>query len=442
MHISQALETVLVNSHTVNFDSLSDVLDPGLIETGLSIAGVSTIRTRRLPMEQMVWAVLGMALFRNISIKQLVSQMDILLPGKVPYVAPSAIVQARQRLGYEAIEHIFNLTAGHWNQQANHPNWCGLTLLGVDGVVFRTEDTPENSAAFARTRSQTGEACYPQIRMVCQMELTSHLLTASRFDSVEANEMILAEDLIPHTSDNSLTIFDKGFYSLGLLYKWQSTGEQRHWLLPLKKHTQYEVIRSLGKQDQLVRLTTTPQSRKKFADLPHTIEARLLTKTIKDKEVKILCSLVDPMRFPAADIVDLYSTRWEIELGFREIKQSMLQNTYTLRSRKPDMVKQELWGVLLAYNLIRYQMVLMAASLGKDITPSQLSFKESASYIIFQLATLPYVSPGRVPKVVMNITEMASYFLLPGRRERCYPRCLKSSKQKYPVRKKNAGQLN
>ncbi|MCF4011047.1 IS4 family transposase [Rheinheimera sp. UJ63] len=442
MHIGQALETVLVNSHNVNVESLSDVLDPGLIETGLSIAGVSTIRTRRLPMEQMVWAVLGMALFRNMSIKQLVSQMDILLPGKVPYVAPSAIVQARQRLGYEAIEHIFNLTAGHWNQQADHPNWCGLTLLGVDGVVFRTEDTPENSAAFARTRSQTGEACYPQIRMVCQMELTSHLLTASRFDSVEANEMILAEDLIPHTSDNSLTLFDKGFYSLGLLYKWQSTGKQRHWLLPLKKHTQYEVIRSLGKQDQLVRLTTTPQSRKKFADLPHTIEARLLTKTIKDKEVKILCSLVDPMRFPAADIVDLYSTRWEIELGFREIKQSMLQNTYTLRSRKPDMVKQEMWGVLLAYNLIRYQMVLMAASLGKDITPSQLSFKESASYIILQLATLPYVSPGRVPKVVMNITEMASYFLLPGRRERCYPRCLKSSKQKYPVRKKNAGQLN
>lgn len=227
MHISQALETVLVNSHTVDFDSLSDVLDPGLIETGLSIAGVSTIRTRRLPMEQMVWAVLGMALFRNMSIKQLVSQMDILLPGKVPYVAPSAVVQARQRLGYEAIEHIFNLTAGRWNQQADHPNWCGLTLLGVDGVVFRTEDTPENSAAFARTKSHTGEACYPQIRMVCQMELTSHLLTASRFDSVDTNEMILAEDLIPHTSDNSLTIFDKGFYSLGLLYKWQSTGEQR-----------------------------------------------------------------------------------------------------------------------------------------------------------------------------------------------------------------------
>lgn len=95
MHIGQALETVLVNSHTVNFESLSDVLDPGLIETGLSIAGVSTIRTRRLPMEQMVWAVLGMALFRNMSIKQLVSQMDILLPGKVPYVAPSAVVQAR-----------------------------------------------------------------------------------------------------------------------------------------------------------------------------------------------------------------------------------------------------------------------------------------------------------------------------------------------------------
>lgn len=98
--------------------------------------------------------------------------------------------------------------------------------------------------------------------------------------------MVLAEDLTPHTPDHSMTLFDKGFYSLGLLHKWQSTGEQRHWLLSLKKQTQYEVIRSLGKPDQLIRLTTTPQSRKKFDDLPQTIEARLLSKTIKSKEVK------------------------------------------------------------------------------------------------------------------------------------------------------------
>ena len=76
--------------------------------------------------------------------------------------------------------------------------------------------------------------------MVCQMELTSHLLTAASFDSVSTSEMNLAADLIETTPDHSLTLFDKGFYSLGLLHRWSETGVEKHWLLPLKKGTQYE----------------------------------------------------------------------------------------------------------------------------------------------------------------------------------------------------------
>ena len=94
--------------------------------------------------------------------------------------------------------------------------------------------------------------------MVCQIELTSRLLTNSVFDSVEVNEMNLALGLIEKTPDNSLTLFDRGFYSLGLLHRWQSTGKARHWLMPLKKNTQHEVIHSFGRQDKLIQLTTTP----------------------------------------------------------------------------------------------------------------------------------------------------------------------------------------
>lgn len=79
------------------------------------------------------------------------------------------------------------------------------------------------------------------------MELTSHILTHSAFDSVDINEMHLAERLIKDTPDNSLTLFDRGFYSLGLLTRWHSIGVSRHWLMPLKKNTQYEVVRSLSR---------------------------------------------------------------------------------------------------------------------------------------------------------------------------------------------------
>jgi hypothetical protein len=142
--------------------------------------------------------------------------------------------------------------------------------------------------------------------MVCLMELSSHLLVDSVFDSVAVNEMQPAARLLPSIPDHSLTLFDKGFYSLGLLHAWQQ-GQQRHWLLPLRKGTQYEVMRNLGRDDKLVRLTASPQARKKWPGLPETLEARLLNKTVKGKPVHILTSLTDALAYPGRDIVDLYA---------------------------------------------------------------------------------------------------------------------------------------
>lgn len=144
--------------------------------------------------------------------------------------------------------------------------------------------------------------------------------------------------------------------------------------------------------------------------------------------------------YPSADIVDLYAHRWEIELGFREIKQSLLENRFTLRSQQPELIKQELWGILLAYNLIRYKMILMAKSL-KGIHPNQLSFHGASLHIIHHLSMLPYVTQGNIPKYVMDIEKAAAQFILPMRRERAYPRVLKCSKNRYPVRNKNAAHL-
>lgn len=439
MLLSDALSHVSSNSRT-EFESLTEILCPEIIEQGLATQGVATMRKRKLPMESMVWAVIGMALFRKYSMRQLVNQLDILLPNGEPYVAPSAVTQARKKLGSDSIRSIFEQTQAKWHESANHPHWCGLNLYGVDGVVWRVPDTPENSEAFERTSNAQGKAAYPQVRMVCQMELSSHLLTNSAFDNVAVNEMRLAEQLIAGTPDYSLTLFDRGFYSLGLLNNWQTTGTERHWLMPLKKNTQYEVIEVLSKGDKRIRVMACPQARKKWPRLPQSLDMRLLTKTIKGKPVQIITSMLDHRRYPKTDIVDLYTHRWEIELGFREMKQSLLDSRFTLRSNQPELVKQELWGILLAYNLIRYKMILMARSL-KGVYPNQLSFHGAALHIIHHLQQLPYCSPGNIPRFVMDIEKAAKQFVLPTRRERSYPRVLKCSKNRFPIRKKNAAHL-
>lgn len=413
-----------------HFNALSEVLSPDLIDKCLKESGIVTLRKRRLPLEMMVWSIVGMSMFRHLPMSDIVNQLDIMLPGKRPFVAPSAVVQARQRLGADVVKRIFEQTQQLWHDTTPSPDFCGLKLLGVDGVVWRTPDTKENEEAFGKLHNDKRESAYPQIRMVCQMELTSHLLTASSFDKVATNEMLLAADLIPSTPDNSLTLFDKGFYSLGLLNQWKNTGVERHWLIPLKKGTQFEVVRKLSARDQIIRLKTTPQARKKWNDLPATIEARLVKRLIKGKSYSILTSMIDPLRYPVANIADLYAHRWEIELGFREMKQYMLRNLLTLRSKKPEMIKQELWGVLLSYNLIRFQMAKMAHSL-KGVMPYQLSFNRASAYIIHELTMLPFVSPGKIPKVVNSLLDMAEAFVLPERRERSYPRMVKVRPKRY-----------
>lgn len=94
------------------------------------------------------------------------------------------------------------------------------------------------------------------------MELTSHQLINSAFSGYRTSEMVLAEQLIDSTPDHSLTLFDKGYYSLGLLNRWSQTGTERHWLITARKDLNYEVLHRAGKHDCRVRLKTTPQSRK------------------------------------------------------------------------------------------------------------------------------------------------------------------------------------
>ena len=102
------------------------------------------------------------------------------------------------------------------------------------------------------------------------------------------------------------------------------------------------MVRKQGRQDALVRIKTSPQARKKWLQLPETLEARLLTRTINGKERQVLTSMVDPIRFPSANIVELYGHHWEIELGYREMMHSLQQHRLTLRSKKAAGIRQEL----------------------------------------------------------------------------------------------------
>ena len=141
--------------------------------------GQAQMRRRKLPVDRALWLAIGMGLFRDRSIQEVVQHLELALvrPGPRSGVAKSAIVQARQRLGVEPAQHLFELTGHAWGHaSAEQDRWRGLSLYGLDGVCLRVADTPQNEAAFGRPGSARSGSGYPQVRMVGLMALRSHVL--------------------------------------------------------------------------------------------------------------------------------------------------------------------------------------------------------------------------------------------------------------------------
>ncbi|QJR82174.1 IS4 family transposase [Alteromonas pelagimontana] len=443
MSLLQALVDTSQFLDDVNsLDKLKAILDPDILEQAFKRAGVATVRRRRLPLEAVMWSVVGMSLFRNETVWDIASRLDISLPGKNKLVAPSALVQGRQRLGYEAVQQTFQILAHRTFTTQAFEQWCGLNLLAVDGVVYRTHDNEINRHEFGCDSNNHGESSYPQVRMCSLMEVSSHLLLDSAFDGRHAGEMSLAQQLLPSVPGHSLTLFDRGYYSLGLLHSWQSVGEDTHWMIPARKDLQYEVKHTLGKNDAIVTLSTTPQARKKFSELPENLTARLTSYQVKGKTYRVLSSLIDPLRFPYDEVTEVYTQRWEIELGFREMKQGMHQSKHTLRSKKPDMVRQELWGLLLAYNLIRIAMI-DATKDYDELSPTRLSFNLCMRQVIAFFMFTSVHSASKLPAHYEELLNTLRLFTLPDKiPDRHYPRVIRRKPKKYPYKRKCQSALN
>ena len=213
-------------------------------------------------------------------------------------------------------------------------------------------------------------------------------------------------------------------------------------MLPARKDLQYQIERSISANDKIIIVKSSPQAKRKFADLPEQIIARLTTYKVDGKSYRVLSSLIDPMRYPYDELTEAYTQRWEIELGFREMKQGLHQSKHALRSKKPDMVRQELWGLLLAYNLIRIVMIDGEKAENKLI-PRQLSFSLCMRHIVTFLMFTPIHNASKLPLYYEELLSTMRMFVLPDRlHDREYPRVVIKKPRKYPYKRKCQSILN
>lgn len=420
------------------FVSLGKHLCPEWVSEALSAGECgerfAEMRKRKLPVVQALWLVIGMALFRDRSIEAVAQHLSLVLPkpGTREGIARSGLPQARHRLGAEPMEHLFRLTGVAWGlDAADKDRWRGLSLMGIDGTCLRIADTPENEAEFGRPGSGRSVSGYPQIRLLALMALRSHILAAVNFGGINEGEMTLVKPLWQQIPDQSLSILDRGFHSWGALHQLHASGTERHWLLRLKKNITYRVVRKLGPGDELVEITTKSAARREYPELPRTFLARVVAYKVKGyKPQKLLTSMLDPGKYPASEMASLYHERWELELGYDELKTHMLEREEALRSRTPELVRQEVFGICIGFNLVRCEMTRVANKLG--IPPTRISFRNALLSIRNFCLWAWSTSPGALPKLFGSLERDLKLLVLPERRsERRYPRHVKIKMSNY-----------
>lgn len=418
------------------FDRMQASIDPDWIDEALQATGTATLRRRRLPAEQVVWLVLGMALYRNRPIDEIVAKLDLALPGRRgPTPAGSAVAQARARLGEEPMRWLFERCAETWvHQSARRFAWRGLALYGVDGTTARVPDSPENREYFGGSLGPRGDSAYPIVRIVTLMTLRTHLLAAARFGPYAGSEITYARSFWPQVPDQSLVVADRNFFDAKVLIPLASHGVSRHWLVRAKKSFRWRVVRQLGPGDDLVEMNVTTNARAANPTLPARWEVRAIRHERRGFRPQILLtSLLDSDRYPAAEIAALYHERWEMELGYDEVKTEMLERQEAIRSRKPSGVGQELWGVGLAYNLVRVEMVRMAEE--ADVTPTRISFIMALRLIRDEWLWCAVAKPGAIPRHLRELRAEVLRFVLPPRRsQRSYPRVVKNKFSLYEAK--------
>ena len=441
---SVSLETDLVCTAAFvpeRFATFAAHLDTAWINEALESTGTVTLRRRRLPMDQLVWLVIGMGLMRDKPIAELVDRLDLALPDKAGgrSVVPSAVAQGRARLGAAPLEWLFLRSALAWAEPgADRHRWRGLGLYAVDGTTLRIADSDENRRHFggqsAGTRGR-GESGYPMLRLAALMALRSHLLVAASFGPYAVDERRYAEDLWDWVPDDSLVLLDRNYLQANVMVRIAHEARNRHWLMRAKANSVWKVLARLGPGDALVEMKVSSVARQQDPSLPKTLQVRAIRYQRKGyRPQTLLTSLLDP-HFPAAELRELCHERWEIGLGYDELKTEMLRREETIRSRTIEGVRQEVYGILIAYNLVRLEMVRVADL--HHVPPVRVSFVATLRLVTDQWEWAAMTrTPGAIPRRLDAMERKLARFILPPRRsDRVNPRAVKVKMSNYALKR-------
>jgi hypothetical protein len=374
------------------------------VKSVLAGSGRGSIRQRELPAPVVVYYVIALALYMHCSYREV---LRCLLEGvqwllgptlKIKVAGKSGISQARTRLGVEPLRQLHDevvrpiaveATKGAW-----YRNW---RLVSLDGSTLDVADEKANDEAFGRPGASRGKSAYPQIRFVSLVENGTHVLFGTQSGGYGTGEISLAKGVIPWLRPGMLCLADRQFFGYELWNQARTTGADLLWRI--KKNLRLTCEKRLGDGSYLSHIDPSAKDRrhKTKGVTVRVIEYRLEGVPGAEPVYRLMTTIIDSEQAPAGELAALYHERWEIETALDELKTHLRGARIVLRSKTPDLVRQEFYGLLMGHFAIRGLM--HEAALKADLDPDRLSFIHAVRVIRRKLPMLQFIPP-RAPESV------------------------------------------
>lgn len=367
---------------------LSDLVAVGVLARAVPLASVrevltkckrASVRERELPAHVVVYYVMALALYMHCACREvlrcLLEGMRWLRGPQADYAVTgdSGISQARRRLGWEPVRQLHDElvrpvalpdTRGAWYRR-----W---RLVSLDGSTLDVPDTRANAETFGRPHNHKGQGGFPQIRFVALAENGTHVLFGSRMGACRSSEFSLAEGVLPALDAGMLCLADRLFLCHRLWTQARARGADLLWRasksFPLPCYERF----ADGSYRSALYANVYNRRHQRQGVAVRVIEYQLPKRAGAEPLYRLVSSILDPQQAPAEELAPLYHDRWELETALDELKTHLRGPRIVLRSKTPDLVRQEFYGLLLTHFALRGLMHEAARKAEED--PDRLSY--------------------------------------------------------------------
>jgi hypothetical protein len=359
----------------------------------------------------------------------------------LPPKEDSPYCQARGSLPLERLQEIHDhLCAEAQAGLATKDLWCGHPVVVVDGSSVTAPDTPANQKAFPQQSVQKPGCGFPILRLVALLSLATGMLTAWATGSWSQHEVGLLQTLWDALRPGEVLLADRGFCNWGLLA--QCLERHLHAVFRVKgvRRSDFRKGKRLSRHERLVQWEKpSPRAKtvtaREWARLPEFLTLRLVRCQMnipgfRTRQVTLVTTLLDSVKYPPAALAALYFRRWAMELSLRSLK-STLQMDH-LSCRNPENLQREIRMHFLVHNLVR--RLMLEAARRHHVPLERVSFAGSlAAARRYGEALLQITSKPQRRQLLEQLFATLASDLVPERPGRREPRAVKRRPKPYPL---------